>query len=395
MPHSPQPHISAALAHLRFGVTAAGFGLAALLLLQILVWAFVHFTDVRTTKLEGPAPQQSFEVVEGARPEQVGSLSGVSPRGNAGASLGGDGERAGGGLANAPASAAAAQPVNPNLVESAADRMLRAAAAVVQTAGIVAAALFLLLLLQAVAVAGGGAVPGVEMAVTASTLGILTALLSIPLVGLVPDAPFPGVFQSYDTLVSTSVGYRAGDAQAPGPIGFYAANVVLPIILATLASVAVLRFRAGIERGLISTTVSEAHERLEREIRSRKNLGELASSRAAGALNATLGGEPVAQQPVNLNVNPGAGPGGINASHPSPHGGGYGQPQGPAGSMDHAAPAPPASPSHGPQAPPASGHQGMGAAPYAAGGHDEGVTGLPPRSILPDSPPPQDGRRPV
>lgn len=402
MAQSPQPHISAALAHLRFGVTAAGFALAALLVAQVLVWAFVHFTDVRVTQLEAPTGERSFEVVQGARPAQVGSLSGVTPRGNAGASIADSdarAEQAVAGIANAAARTTADTAANPNVVESAADRMLRAAAAVVQTAGIVSAVLLILLLMQGVAVGGGGAVPGVEMAVTASTLAIVTALLSIPLVGVVPDAPFPGVFQSYDTLVRASMDYRGNVPGSPGAIGFYAGSVLMPLVLAGVASLAVLRFRAGVERGLISTTVSEAHERLEREIRSRKNLGELANSRAMGALNATMNQEMLAQQAVNLaNAQQAAAAG--QTSFAGPYAAGATTAEQPA-----ANPAPPpgavplpAQPSGTPP-PPANAPQPMGGAgtPPAMGAAaptEPGLSGLPMRSILPDDPGPEP-RRPV
>jgi hypothetical protein len=53
-------------------------------------------------------------------------------------------------------------------------------------------------------------------------------------------------------------------------------------------AVVVVRFRIGIEQGVIVTHASQLDEKLEREIRERK-LGELSQPRAVGALNQAIG----------------------------------------------------------------------------------------------------------
>lgn len=296
---TPKPHISAALQHLRFGIAVSAMVLALCLVGQVLVWSFVHFTEVRVTQLENDTEQPSFDVVRRAQPSKntVGTISGVSK----GAAVGESGNR------EHPPKSANDQPapvqaipeggVDPNLVESASDRKLRQGAAIVQTAGVIAAVVLLVLMFQGVVIAGGGAVPGVEMAVTATSWALLIALVCIPLGNFLPATPFEGVFSSYDTIVRESEAYRLKRDGAPGTVGLYGMHVALPILLLIGLAASVLRFRAGIERGVIATSVSEAHERLEREIRSRKNLGEMANSRAMGALNATVA-DPVTGMPV-------------------------------------------------------------------------------------------------
>lgn len=305
---TPRPHISAALQHLRFGIGAAAVVLALCLVGQVLVWSFVHFTDVRVTQLEAEPQKEQFDVVRRAQPSRttVGTISGVT----SGASVGESGNRA---ATEQPATQPRpiqAESVDPNRVESASDRKLRQASALVQTLGIISAVLLLILMLQGVVVAGGGGVPGVEMAVTATTWAIVLVLLCVPLNNLIPATPFQGVFSGYDTLVAQSEGYRTKRVDAPGFIGLYGSNLVLPLLLLAGIAAAVLRFRAGVERGVIATSVSEAHERIEREIRSRKNLGEMANSRAMGALSTTVF-DPLTGMPVGPVPDP------AQAVHPS------------------------------------------------------------------------------
>jgi len=296
---TPRPHISAALQHLRFGIAAAALVLSLSLVGQILIWSFVHFTEVRVVQLEEPAPDDQYEVVRRAQPSRttVGTISGIS----SGASVGSSAKT---GSAEPTAASADQQPIvttqggiDPNRVESATSRKLRHAASLAQTAGVISSVLLLLLMMQGVVIAGGGGVPGVEMAVTATSWSIVIALVCIPLGNLLPNTPFQGVFSSYDTIVAESEAYRSNRDGAPGIIGVYGMHVALPVLLLIGLAAAVLRFRAGIERGVIATSVSEAHERIEREIRSRKNLGEMAHSRAMGALNSTVV-DPLTGMPI-------------------------------------------------------------------------------------------------
>ncbi|XOV75573.1 MAG: hypothetical protein ACFHWZ_00550 [Phycisphaerales bacterium] len=215
---TPRPHISAALQHLRFGIAAAAVVLALSLVGQALVWGFVHFTEVRVVQLEDQPDETRFDIVKRAQPSQntVGTISGVS----SGASVGAAGNRSATVEPKpkpTPDKGTESEgPVDPNRVESASDRVLRDTAALVQTVGVISAVLLLILMLQGVVVAGGGAVPGVEMAVTATSWAVIIAMVCIPLGNLLPNTPFQGVFAGYDTIVAQSEAYRTNQSGAPG-----------------------------------------------------------------------------------------------------------------------------------------------------------------------------------
>lgn len=308
--YQPRPHVSAALHHLRWGVLVASIALSAALTAQMLVWGFVHFTTVRTVEIEGKDRQDEPVRVVTQRP-QVGSMTG--PSSNSGASIGIPKLSTGANEAGVSIAEQDEGPMNPNLVPSSADRLLELSAGLTQTVGVIAAFLLAALMFQGTLVAGGASVPGVERVVTASSWTMLIALLALPLQGIIPSVSISGVFSGYAALVEGSERVRAPGAPGLSKMAYYIGHLLLPMILMGLTAWSTLRFRSGLERGLIATSVSEAHEKLEREIRARKNLGEGGASRAGGALDQTMQGLENLQAAV----------GGIQSaipqhSHPSP-----------------------------------------------------------------------------
>ncbi len=249
----PRPHTSAAFQHLRIWITAFAGVLALALLSQVLVWSFVHFTDVRVTQL-GPGTGTSAPVVVESALE----------------------ETAGGSWAGA---------ADPNTVGSAGGVRLRRTAALVQTVGVVSVLILMVLMLQGVSVAGGSNVPGVEMAVSACTWTLVVGALALPLGGLLPEVAFPGVFVSYETLVRTSMDMRGSGT---GAFVFYGQHLVLPLLMIGGLAAAVIRFRVGVEHGVIVTSISQLDEKVENEIRSMK-MGQLSSPRSVGALHSAIG----------------------------------------------------------------------------------------------------------
>jgi hypothetical protein len=177
--------------------------------------------------------------------------------------------------------------------------------------GVIAAVLLSLLMFQAIAIAGGGAVPGVERAVTAATLTHLVVLMCLPLGALLPELAFKGVFAAYPFIVAQSELIRTGGPGAPGAAGYYGQFFVLPATLLVGLIVVIIRFRAGVEAGIIVTSVSQLDERIEREIRAAR-LGQLSTPRAVGALNAAMGDQhvmaaasaPVAPAPAPIRPVP-------------------------------------------------------------------------------------------
>lgn len=267
MAYTPRPHISMALQHLRFGVTASAAVLALCLLAQIGVWAAVHFTEVRLTHVGPPdKPTTELTVVRSAPTpgEEKASPSKPVPALN-------------------PAEAAEV-----NQVPGPTHVRLRRFSGIVQSFGVLSAVVFAALCFQGVMLAGGAALPGVEKTVTAGTWALLIALVSLPVSSVVPTLPFPGVFAGYDATVRLSEAVRLGIEGAPGPVGYFAWNLGVPLVLLIGVALVLWRFRGGIEAGIIVTNVSQLDEKLEREIRNMR-LGQLSAPRAMGALNAALG----------------------------------------------------------------------------------------------------------
>src|SRR5690606_8301488 len=139
-------------------------------------------------------------------------------------------------------------------------------------------------------VAGGGSVPGVERAVRAMAWAMLLALFAMPWAATVPSMPFAGVFGDYAAMVAASDAVDAGTA-AVAPL--LANHLVLPIVALVLAGVVALNFRAGVERGVIVTSVSELDQAIEREMEQIKARGIGSNvgmgARTIGTLNRAIG----------------------------------------------------------------------------------------------------------
>lgn len=283
MPAPSRPHISAALQHMRRGVTLAGVSLCLALIAQVVVWGCVHFMDLRT---------QTITPAGGATALTVVTKDSNAPKPHTGAQP----SRAGRSLIESPAQANAAappsedanNPINPNTVKAPSDLVLSRFAALVQTIGMLAALALFLLMLQGVVIAGGASVPGVELAVTAAFWSFVIAALCVPLTGLVPGSAYPGVFASYTVICAHADAYRLDAPTALGAPGYYGLFLLLPVLAGVGVAACVVRFRAGVEEGVIVTSVSQLDERIEKEIRSNK-WGALSTPRAMGALNRAIG----------------------------------------------------------------------------------------------------------
>src|SRR5690606_25613394 len=68
MRYTPKPHVSAALAHLRHGITACALVVVAAAVVQMLVFGFVHFTQVRFEEPKREVTAQPLSVVAAPRP---------------------------------------------------------------------------------------------------------------------------------------------------------------------------------------------------------------------------------------------------------------------------------------------------------------------------------------
>lgn len=261
MTRQHRPHVCSALQHLRTGVFACALVLALCAGIHLLIWAFVHFTDVRWTTAEGPASEPSYVVVEGqAQPATtVVNRTTAQPR----------------------------EGVDPNLVPSVADRSMSLVITLTDAVGVVACIVLVGLTRQTVAIAAGASVPGVNKLVSASSWTLVIALLAIPLAGLISGFPLPGVFSGYEAMIGAHVAVVAG---AVGTGAYFATALMLPLAFLAGLGLIVLRYVSGVEEGVIATSVADLDSKLAREISGIK-IGSNAAPRAVGALNAAIGAD--------------------------------------------------------------------------------------------------------
>ncbi|MEC9372527.1 MAG: hypothetical protein VYC34_01730, partial [Planctomycetota bacterium] len=99
---------------------------------------------------------------------------------------------------------------------------------------------------------------------------------------------FMGVLASYDWMTTASEAIQAGDEGAPSGFLFFATYVILPLVTLVSLFLVTLRFSAGIEQGVIATSVSELDEKLDREI-SQMKISAGSMPRAVGALSRAFG----------------------------------------------------------------------------------------------------------
>ncbi len=256
----PKPHVSQALAHLRFGVQACALVLGLALAANVGVWAVAHFTDARWT--------EKTEMVETAPPPRVVEGGAVSRTGK-------------------EVVARTATVEETVRVPSATEVTLRDTWRLSGWVGSVAVIGLLFLTLQGVVIGGGASVPGIEKAVTAGSWAIALTLLCLPVQGVIASFPTDGVFGSYGAMADVSEAIKSEAEGAPGQLGVIVQRFLLPAACLGMTVFVAVRFTSGIEQGVLSTTASEAELRLMEEMeRSRKASGT--QGRAQGALSVTL-----------------------------------------------------------------------------------------------------------
>ncbi len=253
-----KPHVCEALRSLHRPVWCCALVLGLAICAQMLVWAFANFTDVRFTRIEADDAQQAPLVVQGGAAAQSPPKRAVVER----------------------------QAPDPNLARSAADHTLAALSGLAVFAGTLAALGLLGAMFLGVTIAAGGAVPGVEKASRGFVWAVVAAALALPLRSLLPSFPLPGALLSYEALTQAVEAHRQG--AGPGALAYFSQFVAAPLTALALTALAALRFSAGVEAGLIATSVSELDEALEREMASIK-LASTRTPKTVGALNRAIG----------------------------------------------------------------------------------------------------------
>ncbi len=262
MIHPTKPHVSAALAQLRHGVTLCALVVGACAIVQMLVFGFVHFTQVRWAEPRHEAP--SYTVVG-----HGGEAAIRRP-------LTGEG-------ADATVQRIPRQP-------SEWEPTLNTASDLAVCVGVIATVLLAVQCLLGVFIAGASGIPGVDRAVSAVSWALLLALAGLPLRDVMPSIPFPGVFGDYGVMVSLS---EAADAGTGSVMRLFVVYLLVPMASLMAAILVLSRFRAGVAQGVIVTSVSELDERLEREMAGIRSRGVAASApRSVAALNQAIGDTP-------------------------------------------------------------------------------------------------------
>lgn len=269
MIHPPKPHVSAALAQLRHGVTLCALIVGMCAVIQMLVFGFVHFTQVRWAEPKREA--QTFSVVmpmhTPAPAAPAATTTAAAPKAE---------------HSDVPAISRQVSQWEPSL---------NTASDLAVSVGVIATVLLAVQCALGVFIAGAMGIPGVDRAVSAASWALLLALSGLPWRDVMPSIPFPGVFGDYASMISMSESVDAGGGSM---LRLFVVYLLAPGASLCGSCLVLYRFRTGVAQGVIVTSVSELDERLEREMASIRSRGVAAASapRAVAALNQAIGDTP-------------------------------------------------------------------------------------------------------
>lgn len=264
-------HIREALAQLRRWIPVAGGVVAFASLVQLFVFGFAHFTDIRWEELKAHSDTTAVVLTPTARP-----VSPTRPH------------------ANAPFSDrwAHAQRQLDGVAEGTPDvNRVRSSAAVVlerssDTAvfmGVVGVVALVAMTGLGAVIAGGGAIPGIEKILGAAGGAMLLAIGSIPWSEAFPSVPIAGVFTGYSEMVAASEAARSGTS-----ISLIAMHAVVPIVVLIGSIFIVLRFNSGVDAGFVLDDAMEAEALLQREMELIRKRGPSDANRSSNIMK-TLG----------------------------------------------------------------------------------------------------------
>jgi len=287
-----KPHVSAALAHLRFNVAAVAVALCVAVSVQLMVFGFVHFTDARWEKAEPIEQTQALSVVSSATETGGEKEPDKSAAGAKNQTL--NNQRKTKSLDEIEAEENA-------LVLSKWHFVLNQFSDLAVTVGTAAAVALAVLVCLGVVVAGGGSVPGVEKAVTSCTWALVLGLLCLPWQDIFASMPFEGIFGSYEQIVLAS---EAVNDSGNGSTGLLLTHLALPMAALVTAMLVALRFWAGVSQGVIVTSVSELDQAIDREISAVRAHGPSSNigPRSVGVLNQAVGERTAAPEPAPRRV---------------------------------------------------------------------------------------------
>lgn len=292
-----KPHVSPALAQLRSGVTGLASFVCGAAVVQLLVFGFVHFTQVRWEKIEPRPVEQKLSVITRPAtpiiPAPAGVVSLVRPPAKVHSQP--SSASAQGAPDVPPAAEAERAPIQPALGAAPTIRtvslwevVLRRSSEAAVSVGVVSAVCLAIFTILGVVIAGGGAVPGVERATSSCMWAVALALFAVPWKDVLASVPFEGAFGSYGAMTAFSDAVEEGRGSA---VSLFAAHLLLPAVIVAASTIVALRFRSGVDAGIIVTDISELDEKLEQEMENIRKRGVTVGGvpRTVGALNAAIG----------------------------------------------------------------------------------------------------------
>src|SRR6185436_2990792 len=201
MIHPTKPHVSAALAQLRHGVTLCALVVGACAIVQMLVFGFVHFTQVRWAEPPHGAPNYTVVASGHASETRRAAVPGAA----------------------APEESASMRiPRQPSQWEPTLNTMSDLAVSV----GVIATVLLAVQCGLGVFIAGASGIPGVDRAVSAVSWSLLLALAGLPRRDVMPSIPSPGVFGDYSAMVNLS---EAADAATGSVMRLFVVYLMIPM----------------------------------------------------------------------------------------------------------------------------------------------------------------------
>ncbi len=289
MKHSvPKPHVSGAVCQLRRWVTMASVVLALCCMVQMLVYGFAAYTEVRVEQIKPAKSERAPLRVVGVLPGAVAEPAEGTPEDAAIAASQPTAMPVNTDVSGTSASVAS---VDLNRVASPADKVMKRASGLASGVGVIACVCLSVLTLLGVVVAGGASIPGVERVTTSAVWGLVLALVALPWHAMLPSMGVPGIFADYSVMTAQLDGGRIGAMSLSG-LGMAAQWVLMPILAMFTCLGVCLWFRAGVERGVIITAPSELDKAVEREVEQISKRGVASSApKAVGALNRAIGDE--------------------------------------------------------------------------------------------------------
>ncbi|QOJ18233.1 MAG: hypothetical protein HRU76_11825 [Phycisphaeraceae bacterium] len=263
-------HFAIALKELRSAVTWCCWLLGLALAVQVVAWSLLTYTDMRYTRIVERADEHATTIVtpEERRRQSIREAASVEADPDV-------------------------EPADVNRQYSSQDRILGLAVGVAGAAGTMGTLALLPLLGLGVVLAAGSATRGVDRAAGAFVWAVVLVMITLPW-GLVFEAlPFDGLFVSYATLTSEVEAARGitlgGEAEPTGGgILFYGRYLILPVAgMAGITAIG-LRFRAGVEEGLLPRENFRLDPQLEKEVAKIKPGSLVGGGRTAGALQSTI-----------------------------------------------------------------------------------------------------------